>query len=57
MTKNTPALVGLLYISCPHSTHAHSAEADVTTASRQQSTATAIDGQRVGYWLLVLQVR
>ncbi len=30
-----------------HSTHAHSAEADVATASRQQSMATTMHGQRV----------
>jgi len=31
----------------PHSTHAHSAKADVATASRQQSMATKMYGQRI----------
>jgi hypothetical protein len=30
-----------------HSTHAHSAEADAATASRQKSTVTAIHGERL----------
>jgi len=34
-------------LSRAHVTHAHSAEADVATASRQQSMATTMHGQRL----------